>query len=221
MLSTTPDSLGFYFKVYDSLIACNATYVLRIEDPESGNLHPITHDNILLVAGILRCDPTLTLLETTSQLSAKLGYGCARKQLETSVFISVQAMFMLDCAGLPDPWQPGEPFVNFVSRCFLREAGVNAPVRKAIECQNAIKAWKLRARCHISFRGTDDLTCHLLLDRQHLEGLTLYIFHYTAFLKAQLELVKQGGFKKEDGVKGYLRRLQAPLLHIPPLNKWY
>ena len=217
LLGTTADSLSVYFRVYDSLIARNNIHVLRIEEPEPGIPHPITHDDILEVAGILRGHPTLTLLETCSQLSVKLGHGYARRQLETSVFISVQAMLMLDCAGLPESWHSSERFVDFVPRCFPRESAIDAPVLRAIENRKAMKAWKLRARYRISFRGTDDLARHLLLDREHPEGPSLYIFHHAAFLKAQFALLKQHGLGKEDGVEACLKRL-ASSLHMTCLE---
>lgn len=206
LFGTTPNHLGSYFKVYDSLLRRNEPFVLEIEQPESGGSNPITSDDILLAARTLQDDPTLTLAKTMAKVSTQLGYRYTKKQLETSVLIAAQAMFMLDCAASRSAWQPDESFIGFFNKCFPRELGEDATVRKIMEDIGALKAWKLRARCSISFRGTDNLANHLLLDRSHPGGPTLYIFRCTAFLKAQMSRVHRGNFGKEDEIESCLKR---------------
>jgi len=61
-----------------------------------------------------------------------------------------------------------------------------------------MKAWKLRARFRLSFKGTDNLARHLLLDPLHPDGPTLYIFHYTVFLKAHMDRLGQQNSQAND-----------------------
>ncbi|KAK3372111.1 hypothetical protein B0H63DRAFT_513608 [Podospora didyma] len=60
--------------------------------------------------------------------------------------------------------------------------------------------WKLKARFGFTFWGTDNLARPLLLDTLQPDGPTLYLFHYTSFLKEQLDRLQEKGFGKEDGI---------------------
>ena len=74
----------------------------------------------------------------------------------------------------------------------------------------AMKAWKLRVRCRISFMGTANLAEHLLLDRLHPDGPTLFIFCYTAFLKAQMGRLQSKNLGKDDEADSCLKRQANP-----------
>jgi hypothetical protein len=54
-------------------------------------------------------------------------------------------------------------------------------------------------------KGTDNLARHLLLDPSHPDGPTLYIFQYTAFLKAQLDRLRQQNFHKDSDTLACLK----------------
>ena len=209
LFGTNPPALGFYFRVYDSLLARREDYVLGFEDSEPGNrtrTRPITHSDVLEVAAVLRRDPTLTLDQASEQLRTQPGAIRLTQQLRLKMLVSAQALFMLDFTGPVDTWQPNERFVDFVSRCFPKTAGFSAAAKSALENQKSMKAWKLRARFRLSFKGTDNLARHLLLDPSHPDGPTLYIFHYTAFLKAQLDRLKQQKFHKDSDILACLER---------------
>jgi hypothetical protein len=66
--------------------------------------------------------------------------------------------------------------------------------------------------------GQHWLRFHLLLDPLRLDGPTLYVFHYKAFLKAQLDHLQEGGFKKEDSIRAYFQRhIICPLTRRCPV----
>ncbi|KAL2128568.1 hypothetical protein VTI74DRAFT_9009 [Chaetomium olivicolor] len=222
LFGTTPPALGSYFRVYDSLIARTDVYVLQIESPESGQWDPvkaITHDEILDAADILRGNPTLTFDQATERLQARRGTARSAQQSRLAMLVSVRAMLMVDCTGLVDGWQPSERFVDFVSRYFPQTAVPSAAARSAMENQTSMKAWKLRARFRLVFKATDNLARHLLLDPSHPDGPALYVFHYTAFLKTQLDRLKREGSQKDSDILTSLKsgclppRILAETLH--------
>ncbi|KAH6850364.1 hypothetical protein B0I37DRAFT_112381 [Chaetomium sp. MPI-CAGE-AT-0009] len=222
LFGTSPPALGFYFRVYDSLLARREDSVLEFEDSEPVNrtpTRPITHSDVLEVATVLRRNPTLTLDQASEQLRTQQGTIRLTQQLRHTMLVSAQALFMLDFTGPVDTWQPSERFVDFVSRCIPKTARFSAPAKSALENQRSMKAWKLRARFRLSFKGTDNLARHLLLDPSHPDGPTLYIFHYTAFLKAQLDRLRQQKFHKDSDTLACLKsgclppRLLAETLH--------
>ncbi|KAK0715153.1 hypothetical protein B0H67DRAFT_665098 [Lasiosphaeris hirsuta] len=207
LLGTTTQPLASYFRVIDALLARGDAYIVQVEEPESIDPTPITHEDILLAASVLRDGPELTLDQACKKLGTKLGKKQSAQQLKLRILASTRAMLMLDCAGQGDSfsWQPEERFVDFVSKCLPKSLGVSASVKRAMEKQKAMKAWKLKARFHLSFRGTDNLSRHLHLDPLHPDGPTLYIFHYTAFLKAHLNRLQERGPKKEDDLLSCLQ----------------
>jgi hypothetical protein len=204
LFGTTPRALGSYFRPYNSLVVRGDLCVLQVEYGQSAPARPITHDDILEAATLLRRDPTLTLGRVSVQLSAQRGTACETEQ--TRLLVSVRAMLMLDPTGPVDTWQLSEPFVDFVSRCFPKSAELSAAAKSAMEKKRSMKAWKLRARFRLSFKGTDNFARHLLLDLSDPDEPTLYIFHYTAFLKAQLDRLKREGFEKDSEPSATLKR---------------
>jgi hypothetical protein len=225
LFRTTPPALGFYFRLYDSLIVRNDVYALQIEEPEPAQFpaRSITHNDILEAAAVLRRDPTLTLDQASEQLRPPRPPPGTARSIELSritILASVQAMVMLDPTGPVDRWQPSEPFIDFVSRCFPKLAGLaeSAAAKSALENQRSMKAWKLRARFRLSLKGTDNLARHLLLDLSHPDEPALFIFHYTAFLKVQLERLQREGFQKDSEPLASLKRyvyLQSSLSRPP------
>ncbi|KAG7287255.1 hypothetical protein NEMBOFW57_006762, partial [Staphylotrichum longicolle] len=138
LFGTTPLSLGFYFRVYDSLLARGDGYVLPFESASPGDPtppKPITHSDVLKVAAILRHDPTVTLDEVAEQLKAQTDTVCFTHQLKSTILLSAQALFMLDFTGPVDSWQPSERFIDFVSRSIPTAARSSAAARSAIENQ--------------------------------------------------------------------------------------
>ncbi|RYP54211.1 hypothetical protein DL768_000990 [Monosporascus sp. mg162] len=221
LLGTTTRPLDSYFKVYDGLIARSDVHVLQVEEPGPENLTPISHDDILAGTQILRKNPELTLAQAIQRLRTRLNRTHSAQQLKFAIFVAVRAMLMLDCAVSGrhwESWQLNERFVDFVSKCFPKALGVSSQIVEAMDDQKSMKAWKLKARFGISFKGTDNLARHLLLDPQGPKP-TLYLFHHTAFLKAHLDRLQEENFRKEDDVSTCLRigclppRLVAETLH--------
>ncbi|KAK4106358.1 hypothetical protein N658DRAFT_16379 [Parathielavia hyrcaniae] len=216
---SSASSLGSYFKVYDNLIARGDVCVLQIEEPEFEHTKPISHHDILLAAEILRGNPTLTLNQASQQLGARMSVAYSARQLELAVLLSVRAMLMLDCTVPAHGWHPTEPFVDFASRCFPKDSSISTAVKEAMENTKSLKAWKLKSRCNLAFRGTDNIAHHLQLDPFHPDGPTLYLFRYTAFIKAQLDRLGVEDFNQEADMLACLKsgclppRLLAEMLH--------
>lgn len=89
------------------------------------------------------------------------------------------------------PWHDDTTFSTFIERRIPRvSAGgmsgtINARFSRAIE--SGISARRLEKLARLSFRGTEDLGCHLQLDSG--EGV-VYIYHYTSVLKEHLLAAK-------------------------------
>ncbi|KAK6858314.1 hypothetical protein PG995_006013 [Apiospora arundinis] len=206
LFGSTNRSFDFYFKVYDSLVSHN-DYVLQIEDLSYTSPITITHDDILAATNVLRDDPALTLDQACSILRERLRPRlCSNQQLKRAITISVRITLMLDCDRNLDAWKPDERFVDYVSVRFPRTSGPSETVKEVMASKKSIKAWKLKTRCRLSFRGTDILARHLALDPSHPDGPTLYIFHHTTFLKAHLDRLKVLGIDIENGILPCLRR---------------
>jgi hypothetical protein len=210
LFATTPPALGSYFRVFDSLIARSDVHVIQIEEPDPGQASPIraiTHNDILIASRILRGNPIFTLDEAAARLREELGTTCSVQQSRITMLVSVRAVFMIDSTGPGNRWRPSESFDAFGGRTFGRVGTpIDKATREAMKDQTSIKAWKLKARFGISFRGTDDLARHLVLDQSHPGGPTLYIFHHAGFLKAQLDHAKQQKFDKDADVATCLKR---------------
>lgn len=203
LLSSKGRSFDSYFKVYDDLVARSDLHILQIEDVGPEDASPISHDDILVAAATLRENPRMTLSQARQHLAARLAGVHSAHQLKFAIFVAVRAMIMLDCAPggqQSESWQPGQRFVDFVSECFPKALGLSETEAHAMEGKNSLKAWKLKARLGISFRGTDNLSRHLLLDALHPEGPTIYLFHHTSFLKAQLERLQREGYGRDNDV---------------------
>jgi hypothetical protein len=212
LFDTTPESLGSYFRVYDNLIARSDGFVLQIEDPDSKHTQSITDTEILLAAEILRSDPTLTLGKAGEQLQEKVGAAFSAQQLQRAIQIAVRAMLLIECTGQEYSWRLDEPLVDFASRCLPRALAPSGAVNK-----RPLKAWKLKARFRLEFKGTDNLARHLQLDPDHPDGPTLYLFRYTAFIKVQLDRLERK-VQNEDGMLECLKRYAVHQSHpaLPP-----
>jgi len=206
LFGTSSASLESYFRLYDNLMAWNEVYILNVDDADPTSPNTITHDDILQALQLLRSQPALSYDQLVSELVLRLGKSHTKTCIEILVQISVRAMLMLDMTDSKDTWRAGERFVDFVSRSFPRASGMDASVRGALEHHKAMKAWKLKARCNIAFKGTDNLARHLLLDTLHPNGPTLYIFQCTAFLKAQLARLRRENIRKEDDLSACITK---------------
>jgi hypothetical protein len=162
---------------------------------------------ILIAAEILRGNPALTLAQAGAQLGTRLNTECSASQLELAVLISVRTMLKFDCPGKGTEWKRGESFVGFASRCFPTTSYASvAAVKQAIEGQRSMKAWKLKTKFQLSFKGTGDLARHLHLDLSHSKGPRLYLFWHLAFIQAQLGDLERDKVHKEAELPACLVR---------------
>lgn len=205
-----------YFDVYDQMMAVSEVYALQVEQPQLHDPAPISHDDVLVAAKVLRGNPTQTLHDATQGLQKELKVGHSMQQIKFAVIVAVRAMLMLDPA-VSDwhgpaytighyqhvSWQAGERFNDFVSRCFPKAPKESERVAEALTDKRSLKAWKLESRLGITFKKTDNLAQHLLLDP---ENSILYLFHHATFLQAQLARLQTQNSKKEEDLTTYLKR---------------
>ena len=119
LFGAIPPALGFYFRVSDNLLARRGDYALQVQGLESGDRispRPVTYDDVLDVAAVLRRDPTLTLDQASAQLKTQPGTARPTQHLTAAILVSAQALLMLDFTKPGDMWQTSERFVDFVSR---------------------------------------------------------------------------------------------------------
>lgn len=200
ILGTTDRKFKSYFEVYEDLIAYSDEFVfepsLRLPDDTK-------HTAVLAAARVLRADPTLTRDKACDSLEQELiPRRFLRQQLDRFILISVRLMFMLECEG---SWESDEPFVDYMSTCFPKYPSVPSNVQEALENKRSLKAWKLKRKCHLSFKRTNSIADHLILDLSHPDDPTLLIFHHTSFLNAQLDRQKQRGYNTEEDLLYYLK----------------
>jgi hypothetical protein len=138
--------------------------------------------------------------------------------------MAVRAMLMLDPAVSdhygPDyaigryrhlSWQANERFNDFVSGCLPKAPVESERVSEALIDKRSLKAWELESRLGITFKKTENLAQHLLLDP---ESRFLYLFHHAAFLRAKLARLQTQNAEEEQDLVTSLRRFFNPLLEI-------
>jgi hypothetical protein len=188
-------SFSAYFELYDDLVQRNSHLAVTIDDsPED---QPLTCENILEVARLLRSNVEITKANASIQIKQSLTGRHSNANVEKAINMSVQAMLMIDTAAKdwhsadfvlgdyrPTCWLASETLLDFVRKSFpVGLKSSTRAVRVAVEQRAMLKAWKLLKRLGIRFRRTNNLAEHLLFDQR---GNCLYIFHHVAFLKAQL-----------------------------------
>jgi hypothetical protein len=121
---------------------------------------------------------------------------------ERVINLAVKVMAMVNCAaqyeasGLLEHgtfqrrWQRDVTFSQFMNDAFLTtdHPSLNdADTGAGLDMKSALMATKLKKQAGLKFRPTDDLRCHLRLNRK--TGI-VDIFHHTAFLKEHLRITK-------------------------------
>ncbi|RSL97528.1 hypothetical protein CEP52_010827 [Fusarium oligoseptatum] len=218
-----------YFEFYDQLVADTEMFALQVEHPQPHDLAPVSHDEIMVAAKLLRENPAQTLDNAIQKLQKELKARHSTHQIRLAVIVAVRAMLMLDPA-VSDrygpgyaighyrhvSWQTDERLDDFVSRCFPKAPKESERVAEALADKRSLKAWKLESRLGIMFKKTDNLAQHLLLDP---ENNILYLFHHATFLQMQLARLQTQNAKKEEDVTTCLEsgclppRLLAETLH--------
>jgi hypothetical protein len=192
-----PDRFPAYFALYETLTSRANARVIQIDDAASkvpGNLY---HQGVLFATAVLTQHVDKTLAEVIAELQRQNEKQPTIYDIEGTVNVAVQAMLMIDCAARdahsgtfmlggyrPTSWLSHERLTDFLDRSFPRALESDEEnIRAALQNRSALKAWKLKTRLGITFRGTDNLAEHLLFDPRHH---VLYLFHHAAWLKAQL-----------------------------------
>jgi len=188
------EAYSAYFQFYNSVI-CPSNFkdtIVRIDNPAF-----ISHEDVLRYSKDLKHNPTMTRSQLMSLSPVS---NVSEKDKEDAVRAMVKVAFMIDCAAkeshpegfavgdfAPLKWEINEWFVDFATRAFpsstLRSLSELAKIRDAQVQKKCLKAWKLKKRYKIKFRGTENIAEHLLYDPE--EG-TVKVFHHTAFLKSHL-----------------------------------
>ncbi|KAM5345063.1 hypothetical protein ACJ41O_010925 [Fusarium nematophilum] len=211
-----------YFKLYDRLMMIGTDgHVVQIERPGQQGHHPLNHDDILTAARMLKSNNSLTLDDARQRLQSQLHVKRSRREIGFAISVAVQAMLMID-SDIEDyrgpdfrignhqhaSWRAGETFSDFVARSFPKIPREHQHrVALALDDKKLMKAWKLKERLGISFKGTDNLADHLLFDPGNN---ILYLFHHAAYLRAHLDLWARDGACKEVDVSGSLKRFTCP-----------
>ncbi|KAK0744302.1 hypothetical protein B0T21DRAFT_357554 [Apiosordaria backusii] len=206
-----------YFKVYNDLLDRGPRNVITQAPHQPRN--SISHETILAATDIIKKDSRVTLESTRRMIGQRFPNTYSTDELDFILEVAVQAMFMIDpnvngSHGLgymvgtyrPASWSANESFIDFVNKSFPQvSTEKRAQVETVLENKRSLKAWKLQDRVGIEFRGTNNLTDHLLLDR---DNRILYLFHHTAYLKAHLNLWYRlcGDGAKEVGIGSALER---------------
>ncbi|KAM5344944.1 hypothetical protein ACJ41O_010806 [Fusarium nematophilum] len=219
-LDTTDRDLEAYFRVYDELLVDTDAHLLQAGHLASADSAPITHRDVTVAAQVIRENTGKTLHQITLDVQEKLQTTPSTQRANLAIRVAVRAMFMLDSAVIDShgpgftigryrhvSWQLTEPFHEFVSRCFCKSLQESESVLDALANKRSLKAWKLKVRSGITFKATDNIAQHLLLDADN--GI-LYLFHHTSFLKAQLDRLQgHSPSNEEDGLACLTRRYKV------------
>ncbi|KAF4471141.1 hypothetical protein FALBO_1935 [Fusarium albosuccineum] len=216
------------FRVYDDLLIDADAHLLQVGHSESTEPGPITHRDVKTAARLIRESPEKTFHQMTLNLQERLPDVSAQKASLT-IRVAVRTMFMLDSA-VSDwhgpsftigryrhvSWELADSFYQFILKCFHKSSHESEDVMDAMANKRSLKAWKLKARLGITFRATDNIAQHLLLDA---DNRILYLFHHTSFLKAQLSRLQGQNIDTEHDILNCLAmgilppRLLAETLH--------
>lgn len=189
LLGTSGDFVA-WTRLYDDLVTRRRT---RIGPPTASPV--VSNSQILEIVGLLKSNPYLTRIEALSSLSKGSKQEDPDEDVENALDIAVQAMFMTDSVatrghasdfrlgGLrPKYWASNDSFVQFLKSSFPR-AAVSPKICSVMADQDSLKSWKLAKKLKITFKGTNNLSDHLLYDSRYN---TLYLFHHVAWLNAHL-----------------------------------
>ncbi|OHE96134.1 hypothetical protein CORC01_08511 [Colletotrichum orchidophilum] len=190
------DDVPAFFSLYDDLLRNETDFIVNI-DPEDAK--PLSEREVILMTSLIKTHPAMTKEDVVKKVKTSFGINRSTEKIDSLINISVQLVSMADCnAGdhhssdyslggfRPISWVHGESFLGFMERSFpmSKDPSIQEKAEAAVDEKAALKAWKLRNRFGIKFRGTHNLSEHLLLDPK---SNSLYLFHHVGFLKAQLE----------------------------------
>ncbi|GJC82249.1 hypothetical protein ColLi_05087 [Colletotrichum liriopes] len=217
-----PDiSLPAFSALYNDLLHKDSDFVVNLDPDDNGS---ISDRDVLLAVDLLREDPSLTKESTAHKVEEALARRRSQTKIDSLINLAVQVTVMVDCAAKerhstgfavggyrPISWLQKETFLDFVMRSFPTNADSAAAerVEAAVDEKAALKAWKLQKRLGLQFRGTHNLSEHLLLDPR---SNCLYLFHHAGFLKAQLRRARDQSQPLTHGMVDSLQSAPIRLL---------
>ncbi|KAK3324488.1 hypothetical protein B0T19DRAFT_231347 [Cercophora scortea] len=207
-----------YFKLYDELFhRGTGNHLIELERPLHQERHPIQHEDITTAVRVLKASNRITLTATRTALRDQTHRDFTPREFDFVVNLAVQSMTMID-ANVGDShgsdfrigkyrhasWLPDECFADFVSRCFPQVLAERRDrVAFVLDERKSLKAWKLKKRVKITFKGTDNLAEHLLYDPNNR---VISLFHHAEYLHAHLGLWKEVPGSKDVGIAAALER---------------
>ncbi|MCJ1436584.1 hypothetical protein MMC27_005964 [Xylographa pallens] len=165
----------------------------------------LRHEDIFEIIQLLKSEPDIVRCQLTERLfvSRHCRASLSAADLDYAVNLAVRVMTMVNCSakrqsatlleyGLAQiPWRSDVSFSQFITDIFptTDHPGLNndGDTDSPLNIRTALTAKKLMKRAGLKFQATDDLRCHLKLDRKKD---VVHIYHHTAFLKEHLRLTK-------------------------------
>lgn len=164
--------------------------MLSIDKAAYGN-----HAEVLSALGRLIKSPNQTKKEFRNDFPVDV----AEDEKDWAVRALLRLALMIDCASKqtappgymlgdfrPRSWTDDQSLAEFAESCFpspVHSPTMRARIQIALSQRNKLKAWKLRERCGVRFRPTDNLAEHLLFDSRNR---TVKVFRQVGYLKAHL-----------------------------------
>jgi hypothetical protein len=188
-------------RFFDRYRALTASYESDCEHPAITK-----HEDLFHIIKDLKSNPDMTRAELAeTHFPNRLGRRPPPlNEQERAIDLAVRIMAMVSCSAQqrsPDlleqgayqaGWRNDITFSQFITDIFpmtdhpgLSENDESTP----LDQRTVLTAKKLKKYAGLDFRPTDNLRNHLRLDRRRN---VVEIFHYTAFLKEQLRLTKEG-----------------------------
>lgn len=188
-----------YFDYYRALVGA-----YEIDRNRKTGTALVTHGDLLNIISRLKAAPELTRAEHSQHIFTPFQGRSSIEETDQELVLNlaVRVSVMVNCSSRrPEssvlelglfhaPWQQDVTYSQFIGNAFPQtdHPTINDDnISGNIDLKDAISATKLTKRAKLAFRPTDDLRCHLLLDRR---TRTVEIYHHTAFLKEQLRATK-------------------------------
>jgi hypothetical protein len=187
------------------------TYFLLIEELlRRANTHvnplqpQLTYNDVLNVTNNLRADPTRTHQKIQCDVTTSMPYR-PLSAISDLIAIAVQARVMVDSRAAdwhatgfflgtytPVSWSPMGTFSDYIKGRLPVEGvgGHSDRVTSTLQNISQLSARNLKKTLGITFKSTDNLAQHLVLDPQHN---VLYLFDQTPVLKVHLSRVLRPG----------------------------
>jgi len=211
-----PGSFDAYFDFFDDLATTRSEVANATRSRNRAVPTPsATCAEVLSAAEHLKKNCEKPLSSLRSIIGTSDAPGQTDEDVRQVIALAVQGMLMVNpfakdwhASGFalggykPPYWLQSDSLVDFVGKLFPRAIeAYRESASLALEEKTILRAWKLVKRLGIRFRGTQNISEHLLYDQKHN---ILYIFHHASYLKAHLEIYRHDPTPLDRGVKDCL-----------------